>query len=235
MLLRAGASTTLCNNMGYAAFGILTIRSELKGHNYINLRPAEQVVKLFLDNVTAKFDIDFMQGSDYTKTTPLIFACQNNWPRLVKLYLTHDKYKANPNFVRESDYNNALVLAAAKNYAEICEIILNHSNYDLKFSCQRALQVAKKLNHTKLIPMLEQYLTQHSYSFEATGRQYLFGVNATADFGFQMRASLPDVRLDNPLGSLFAEMHKQQISTRYQLKAEDEDESQDNSRNFGPT
>ena len=223
-LLQAGASTTICNRMGYSAFGCLTMRSEQRGNKLVSVPPKYSVVRLFLDHAQG-LKIDFMQGHSYLKGTPLLFACQNNWPKLVKLYLSHKKYQANPNVVRETDFNNALSIATFKNHQAICRDILTYSAYDLSHSCTTALSVAKEYRRKEVVALLEDYIKQHQINTEISKRQHLIAENATPDLNFHLQAIAPSLALNNTRALFFEGIRNahEEIINRYDLQAQEED------------
>lgn len=154
LLLQAGASATLRGKNGLTAFGQYVMNKDKK--------PTTEKIDFFLKNCTS-YDIDYMQGPENFRATPLSFACQENWTDVASYLLQHG---ADPACVREGDIVNALNLSIGKGYYEMCKIILKESQYSLGRLIHQAEIYATAYKKYEINQLIKTYKRENSKSLE---------------------------------------------------------------------
>ncbi|KAB5578342.1 ankyrin repeat protein, partial [Coniochaeta sp. 2T2.1] len=90
--------------------------------------------------------------------TPLLAAADNGHTEVVKLLLTSERVKANPN-ARSIDGRTPLSVAAARGYEEIVKLLLEWKDIDLDmpgFDGRTPLSMATDSGHEAIVSLIRE-------------------------------------------------------------------------------
>ncbi len=156
LLLQHGASLTRYSYEGYTAFGYLTFQPGKEP----SISTLNKVIKSSSRSI---FFLDLMQGARNMRGTPLSYACQQGWNKIVKFYLQNG---ADPTAVRETDMRTSIEIIIDKNNLEMFDYLLMHHADSVVKVFHQTLQCAQELGRSKYIDRLNSFAEQYHDDIE---------------------------------------------------------------------
>lgn len=184
ILLQAGASSFVFNNNGYTAFGLISVADP---------KPNLDLIRHYLECCTdPALVLTYLQGSPKDRQTPLAFACEHRLTDHISLYLNYDSELA-LTMSRMPDYLTPIEICAKHNFADICQMILNHPRQKLSLKYFSALKLAEKYRSNAVVKLLSEYIAKNEIQDEGPNVIAVGDVNELADL----------FKGDQPLSFLF--------------------------------